>query len=83
MLTNQHTEMQGQNEPSWLLLNNLYCGDHRRQVWSMQETTEIILGDGGYHGMGYITLTKMAHELLTFDFHLNDLIGYHSIFSFW
>ena len=31
--------------------------------------------------MGYITLTKMAHELLTFDFHLNDLIGYHSLGS--
>ena len=35
-----------------------------------------LLGDGGYRGTGYITLTKMAHELLTFDFHLNDLIGY-------
>ena len=25
----------------------------------------IVLGDGGYCGTGYITLTKMAHQLLT------------------
>ena len=35
----------------------------------------IILGDGGYRSTGYITLTKMAHQLLTFAFHLNVLIG--------
>ena len=32
---------------------------------------------------GLYNTNKMAHQLLTFAFHLNDLIGYHSIFSFW
>ena len=34
------------------------------------------LGDGGYRSMGYITLTKMAHQLLSLTFHLNVLIGH-------
>ena len=39
----------------------------------------IILGDGGYRSMGYITLTKIAHQLLTLTFHLNVLIGHQKV----
>ena len=35
----------------------------------------IILGDGGYCSMGYITLNKMAHQLLPFAFYSNVLIA--------
>ena len=36
----------------------------------------IILGDGGHHSMSYVTLTKMAHQLLTLTYHLNVVIGH-------
>ena len=62
---------------SWAILVNPYRGNHRRQV------RLIILGDAGYHGMGYITLTKMAHQLLTLSFHLNVLIGHQKGDEFW
>ena len=48
----------------------------KKQTFSPGQGILIILGDGGHRGTGYVTVTKMAHELLTFAFHLNDLIGY-------